>query len=137
MNQLRRLVLTFRVKASSAIFFQWHTGMIYVVNEALSSTTQADWYDYFVLCISAYVQFCPTYRIARGIIRGLLSMAILQGAITRMEAGVLMGGIEDEADEDADTGQVSGKLVLDLSLATTAPAAARMDELAAKFASLS
>jgi len=140
-NQLKRLLLTFRLSfktASLSILSQ--TVLIYVCNAVVReahNSNQSEWRFYLRLCLAASEDLYGCYRESWCVTRALLSMALERGALLPQEAGRLaqelleLGRHYTTGTEEANT-----RSMIDLDLAVTDRTAARVGCYAGKFEEL-
>ncbi|KAB5518105.1 hypothetical protein GE09DRAFT_915955, partial [Coniochaeta sp. 2T2.1] len=76
-HQRKHMSLGFRdtyTCSSYAIF--WYTALLYVANAALEDAEDSQWRSYFNLCLTSYAELFGTFRMAEGIVRSLLYIAL-------------------------------------------------------------
>lgn len=111
---------------------------LHVANAALEDTTDPQWRAYFTLCVNCYADLFGAFRVAEGIVRSLLSIALRKGAMSGAEAQGFMQrvyakGLSHEMVGKANT----ATFVVDLKLAMTDRPAAKLEILAELFDNLS
>src|SRR5687767_8816782 len=139
-NQLKRLLIAFRLSFQPAWFsILTHTVLIYVGNAVLQEVykgEQTDWQFYLRLCLAALEDLYGSYREAWSIMRAMLSMALMRGAIEPDEASRIMREMIVLGQYHKHTEGVESLSMMDLELATTNPYAAQVSRLAEKFEEL-
>ena len=110
--------------------------MLFLANEVLRNRTDPSWRFYFMLCIGGYRDLFPFFRVALGIVQGLLMIAIGNGAISDWEAQLVLDdfrGLQNSDGGGGGNGERSGGFVVDLDLAMTDIDAAGIDRLVERF----
>ncbi|POR32983.1 Nitrogen assimilation transcription factor nirA [Tolypocladium paradoxum] len=134
LNQLKHLTIVFRHTyscASYAIF--WHVALLCVANAVLQDTQDPQWRPYFMLCVNSYAVLFGAFRVAEGIVRGLLSIAVSQGSMRGAEARALAQSVQARGIHHTDIGRISTSFVVDLKLAITDRDAAQLEILSNNF----
>ncbi|PNP39192.1 hypothetical protein TGAMA5MH_08869 [Trichoderma gamsii] len=131
MNQLKRLVLTFRENFKNAAYSVfWQTSLIYLANAMVSEAKSGgpEWRFYLELCLAGMEDLYGSFRISKVIVQSLLSMALREGTFSYDEARrvaaelELLGrhhtaAIRDHAlDADEEDVEISWIFNLDLAL---------------------
>lgn len=130
--QLKRLVIDYRLNYASACFsILWHTALIYVANAILDDERDENWYYYMLFCFYGYQRLSKSWRVARAISKGLLSMALRKGRITGNSARQLLRDL-DRPDGDAALQEIRATFMLDLSNAGS-PGSSTAEHLAESF----
>lgn len=132
--QLKRLIVDYRLKyVSSSFTILWHTALIYVANAILDGDHGENWYSYILFCLYGYERLSKSWRVARAISKGLLSMALRTGHMSGkaarrilrdLDRGVGVGGSVDEEDGE----DIRATFMLDLGAAS--PANSTVEQLA-------
>lgn len=117
--------------ASYAIF--WHVALLCVANAVLQDTQDPQWRPYFMLCVNSYSDLFGAFRVAEGIIRDLLSIAVAQGSMGGAEARALAQSVQARGIHHTDIGRISTSFVVDLELAMTDRDAAQLKILSENF----
>lgn len=132
-EQLKRLILVYRSKYdSSAYTILWHTALLYVANAVLRDKESNGRRFYLLLCLYGYERLQPSYRVVKAIAKGLLSMALHNGAITGDAARRILADLQNKAQEPV-SGVIRANFMLDLDLALLEPEAATAETLAETF----
>ncbi|WYZ33801.1 hypothetical protein EsH8_I_000077 [Colletotrichum jinshuiense] len=84
-------------------------------------------------CILGYQKLQHCFRLSRGIIRSLLSMALREGLVASPEARAIIKDSNEKGKHHPGSDEVVAPFIVDLDLATVNPAAAHVDRLAAEF----
>ncbi|KAL0935484.1 Nitrogen assimilation transcription factor nirA 1 [Colletotrichum truncatum] len=97
-----------------------------------------DWHFYFLLCVASCQDMLLCFDLAGPILRGLLTMALRDGAMSAAEARTLIKKLESR--EKTHSAEAlygdSGDVLVDLGLALTAPEEAHARNLSQMFDSL-
>ena len=117
-----------------AIF--WHMALLYVANAALEDMDDPQWRSYFTLCLNCYADLFGTFRVAGGIVRSLLSIALRKGMMDGSEAQTLLQRVNDKSGDYETLKSISSGFVVDLNLAVTDRNAAQLEPLAELFDNL-
>lgn len=130
--QLKRLVVNYRLNYPSSCFSNlWHTALIYMENAILDDEHDENWYYYMLLCFYGYQRPSKSWRVARAISKGLLSMALKKGRMTGNSARQLLRDL-DRPDGDAALQDIRATFMLDLSKAGI-PGSSTAEHLAESF----
>ncbi|KAL6895008.1 hypothetical protein GGI43DRAFT_386147 [Trichoderma evansii] len=89
MNQLKRLLLTFRENFKSAAYsIFWQTSLIYVANAMFSEAKggSPEWRFYLELCLAGMEDLYGSFRMSKAVVQSLLSMALREGIFSYDEA---------------------------------------------------
>jgi plasmid stability protein len=111
----------------------WHMAPLYVANAALHNTHDPRWREYFMICVDSYADLLGAFRVAAGIVKSLLAIAIRHGAMSAAEARIILNQVLTKGTHHADVDDITAAFVVDLDLAVTQPFAARLKALAGKF----
>jgi len=137
-NQLKRLLLIFRTsfeQASLSLLSQ--TVLVYVCNAVIreaQNSDQVEWRFYLRLCLAAEEDLYGSYRESWFVTRAILSMALERNAVTVSEAkGVLQELLELGRHHNKRGDESNTRSIIDLDLAYTNSAAARVETYAGKF----
>jgi hypothetical protein len=134
---LKKLVIVFLENQESADYSMfWHIALLQVANSALNDTSDPEWRFYFTICIRGYQKLLGAYRFAEPIARGLLSMALRNGALTSLEAYSLHEEVLEAGRHHEQLKRIQSKWKVDLNLAITDSKAAQADTLADQFEQL-
>ncbi|TDZ59676.1 Nitrogen assimilation transcription factor nit-4 [Colletotrichum trifolii] len=137
-TQLKRIaIMYFQMCTSASHSFGWNTALLYIANAALReppyavdiAERRAD----FRTCILGYQKLQRCYRLAQGIVKGLLSMALREGVVASSEARAIMRDSDEKGRHHPAADAIQAPFVVDLDLAMTDPAAALVDRLAGEF----
>ncbi|KAK4082759.1 uncharacterized protein Triagg1_1649 [Trichoderma aggressivum f. europaeum] len=132
-SQLKQLVVNYRLHfASSTYTILWHTALIYLTNEILSTPKDDDWLFYFLLCVYGYEQLRRSWRVTASISRALLSMALRKGGITSSTARRIMKDLQSDNFRKK-FGEIRATFMADLDLAATDPSSATVEKQAGDF----
>ncbi|KJZ68893.1 hypothetical protein HIM_11715 [Hirsutella minnesotensis 3608] len=120
-SQLKGLIISYRVTyASSSYSILWHTALIYVVNELLETMKEENWQSYLLLCLYGYERLSRSWRVARAITKGLLSMALRRGGISSGVAIRVLNAL-GHSSSDQLLGGIRATFMLDLARARVEP----------------
>lgn len=132
-TRLKRLIVNYRLNyASSSFTILWHTALIYAANAILEHTEDKGWYSYLLLCLYGYRDLSRSWRVAKAISKGLLSMALRQGDLSGATARRLFRDL-DTRNPDEVSENIRATFMLDLELAPNEPELATVERLAADF----
>lgn len=85
--RLKTLALEYRqnhVSAVSSIF--WHLSLLFISNAVIRNRSDPSWRFNLMLCIYAYIDLARSFRVAEGLLRAILFMAVSLEAISHKEA---------------------------------------------------
>lgn len=100
-----------------------------MVNAILNGPEEANWYIDLLLCIYAYESLGRSRRVAAGIAKGRLSLALQKSYMPSRTARRILRDLErDHPSRFA--GQVRATFMVDLSLALSDPSSATAEHLA-------
>ncbi|KAG6006167.1 hypothetical protein E4U21_007277 [Claviceps maximensis] len=133
-TQLKRLIVNYRMNyASSNVTILWHTALIYVVNAILeTSPKDNDWYTYLLYCLYGYKSLSQSWRVAKSISRGLLSLTIRKGGMSSENARQILLDIENDNPAQVPV-EIRATFMLDLDRALSEPDTATVEYLANQF----
>ena len=137
-TRLKRLIVNYRLNYSSSNFtILWHTALIYVANALFDSDKDdndkdKDWYSYLLLCLYGYQGLSRSWRVAEGISKGLLSMALRNGDISSTAARRILLDFENRS-PDRIAGGIRAPFMLDLHGALSKPSSSTAEYLAEQF----
>ncbi|KAG5979046.1 hypothetical protein E4U54_006986 [Claviceps lovelessii] len=133
-TQLKRLIVNYRLNyASSNVTILWHTALIYVVNAILEMNPKdEDWYTYLLHCLYGYKSLSQSWRVAKSISRGLLSLTIRKGGMSSEKAHQILRDIENSNPHQM-PGEIRATFMLDLDRALSEPDTATVEYLANQF----
>ncbi|KAK2039481.1 hypothetical protein LZ31DRAFT_606372 [Colletotrichum somersetense] len=139
--QLGQMAVTYLQKFSSASHsFLWSTALLYFANSTLRELTQVTENSQKLAdlrtCILGYQRLHRPFRLSKGIVRSLLSMALREGLLPSSEARAITRDSNEGSKHHRGSDEVQAPFVVDLDLATMNPAAAHVDSLAAEFEEL-
>lgn len=130
LNQLKHLAVLFRYKFACAPYAAfWHTALLHVANAVMQDTEDPQWRSYFVLCLDSYAELYSSFRIAGGIVKSLLSIALRLKAITVSEAHALLAQVSEKGLHHTDIDDISASFVVDLNLVYVDRVAAQLTSL--------
>ncbi|GKT51803.1 uncharacterized protein ColSpa_11984 [Colletotrichum spaethianum] len=104
-----------------------------MLREASVSGRNPEWHFYFRLCLASYQTLYSGFRVAKGIVFSLLSMAIERGVIDLRAANAIRKDFELRGMHHDMSDRVPEYLMVDLDLAMTDPSAAQAETLVQKF----
>ncbi|KAL6805193.1 N-terminal fungal transcription regulatory domain-containing protein [Trichoderma sp. SZMC 28012] len=132
-SQLKQLVVNYRLHfASSTYTILWHTALIYLANEILSTPKDEDWFFYFLLCIYGYERLRRSWRVTASISRALLSMALRKGGIASSTARRILKDLQSDSFHKR-FGEIRATFMADLDLAASDPSSATVEKQAGDF----
>ncbi|KAL7933902.1 N-terminal fungal transcription regulatory domain-containing protein [Trichoderma chlorosporum] len=131
--QLKQLVLNYRLHFMSSTYtVLWHTALIYLANEILSTPKDEDWFFYFLLCVYGYERLRRSWRVTASISRALLSMALRKGDITSGTARRILKDLQSDKFYRK-FGEIRATFMADLDLAESDPSSATVEKQAEDF----
>ncbi|KAL6879314.1 N-terminal fungal transcription regulatory domain-containing protein [Trichoderma novae-zelandiae] len=131
--QLKELIVNFRLHfASSTYTVLWHTALIYLTNELLTTPKADDWFFYFLLCVYGYERLRRSWRVTASISRALLSMALRKGGITSTTARRILKDLQTD-NFGKKYGEIRATFMADLDLAESDPSNATVERQAEDF----
>ncbi|PVH93745.1 hypothetical protein DM02DRAFT_540911 [Periconia macrospinosa] len=91
-QQLKSLMVVCmsQYKAARSTVFWAGIGLMHVANAALYDLSSRNWRYYFLFYIRSFQQLHPAFAVGKGIVQGLLAMAMQSAAITSPEAQLIM-----------------------------------------------
>ena len=135
LTRLERLALEYRQNhpsAATSIF--WHLYLLFIANAVVRHRNGA-WYFNFQLCMYAYADLAGSFRVAGGLLRAILYMAVEKKLIPSSAAREIINRLPSE--ESSDVTGASGKTsrfrsihVANLDLAMGDDAASNVKDLA-------
>jgi hypothetical protein len=143
-NQLKQLLLTFRLNCKTASFsIFWQTGLIYVANAMIceATTNSPEWRFYLALCLAGTEDLHGSFRISRAVAQGLLSMALQHRAISFGEARRVVAELQElgrhhtavlQGSLTANEQEIEATWIVDLELAMVDRESAQCGKNAAK-----
>ncbi|OIW25547.1 hypothetical protein CONLIGDRAFT_621354 [Coniochaeta ligniaria NRRL 30616] len=130
-HQLKHMSLGFRNTydcSSYAIF--WHMALLYVANAALEDINDPQWRAYFNLCLTSYGELFGSFRVAEGIVRSLLSIALRKGMMSGEEVQAALQRVNArKGRRDPVVKPTTSGFVVDLNLAVTDREGAQLEPL--------
>ncbi|KAG5917887.1 hypothetical protein E4U61_002233 [Claviceps capensis] len=132
--QLKKLIVNYRLNyESSNVTILWHTAMIYVANAILETNPKdKDWYTYLLHCLYGYKSLSQSWRVAKSITKGLLSLTIRKGGMSSEKASQILRDL-DNNDTHQMPGEIRATFMLDLDRALSEPDTATVEYLANQF----
>ncbi|KAH0533398.1 hypothetical protein TsFJ059_001973 [Trichoderma semiorbis] len=132
-SQLKQLVVNYRLHfASSTYTILWHTALVYLANEILSTPKDEDWFFYFLLCVYGYERLRRSWRVTASISRALLSMALRKGDITSIQARRILEDLQSDRFRKR-FGEIRATFMADLDMAASDPSSATVEKQAGDF----
>ena len=134
LHQLKHLTVSFRsaYQCSSYTAF-WHVALLYVGNAVLQDSSDPQWRQYLDLCVSGYADLYCAFRVAGGIAKSLLALAVRQGLITFVEAQALLSSVHAKGTHHALVERINTTFVVDLNTAVSHRDASLLERLADDF----
>ncbi|KAK2052835.1 hypothetical protein LY76DRAFT_620334 [Colletotrichum caudatum] len=137
-KQLKRIVLFYRHNhPESSYSFLWHSALLYLANAMLTEAKvpghAPDWLFYLRLCMACYQKLYTSFRLAKGIMLSLLSMALEKSAMDIPQTRAMWRDLELWGKHHLIPDQVPVYWVADLDLAMTDPSAAQVENLVQRF----
>ncbi|KAG6178471.1 hypothetical protein E4U27_003741 [Claviceps purpurea] len=132
--QLKKLIVNYRLNyESSNVTILWHTALIYVANAILETNPKdKDWYTYLLHCLYGYKSLSQSWRVAKSITKGLLSLTIRKGGMSSEKASQILRDLENN-DTHQMPGEIRATFMLDLDRALSEPDTATVEYLANQF----
>lgn len=132
LNQLKRLVLNYRLYCPAAAYsLWWQTGMLYVANGVVRDSSDPDWKFYLLLCIRGYQALANTYPVAGGFVQSILSMALDNKRMLVSEARQVLWEGNHKRHGQVDV--IEGTWMTDLDLALSSQTDAQMEKVVSRF----
>ncbi len=113
--------------SSYAIF--WHMALLYVANAALEDVNDPQWRAYFNLCLTSYADLFGSFRVAEGIVRSLLSIALRKGMMSGEEVQAALQRVNAKGRRYPVAKPTTSGFVVDLNLAVTDRERAQLEPL--------
>ncbi|EXA32174.1 hypothetical protein FOVG_16550 [Fusarium oxysporum f. sp. pisi HDV247] len=138
-RQLKRLLLSYRMEFGlEALSVLWQTGVVYVVNATIrDESSSKDEMQFFMhLCLVGLEELSLSFRVFGSITRGVLGMAVRQGAIEQHQvrrARRRLKKIEQHFLLGISSDEIMARWMVDLDLAVTDPIHAQGGKLAEDF----
>lgn len=90
---------------------------------------------YILLVLYSYIRLSATWRVAKAIFKGLLSMILRRGDMSSDVARKMLSDLDniDKGDEDPITGGIRATFMMDLQQAPSEPESATVESLAKDF----
>ena len=137
-QQLKHLLLVYMTEQPSATYsIFWNAAALYVANAVLNDATDPERRFYFMLSVRAYQNMYPCFRVAEGIIQGLLAIAVGNGSIGSAEAHALIQELGGQRGGGKGPNLGVGSYVLDFELAAVDHDAVLVNSLVDKFEEIS
>lgn len=102
--------------------------MIYIANAILGADHDENWYFYMLFCCYGYQRLSKSWRVARAISKGLLSLAMQKGHLTGNAARSILRDLQST--EELPKG-VRATFMLDLG--SSSPDSSTVEQLADSF----
>ena len=137
-NQLKHLAIVFRQRfpcASHTVF--WHMALLQVANTALQDPTDSQWHGYLLFCLDSYARLYRSFRVAAGVVRSILGVALRLDVMKAAEAQDLLNRVLQSGHYDVDINSISTSFIIDLNLAVTDRKAAELVEVGHSFDEIS
>ncbi|KAJ4320121.1 hypothetical protein N0V84_006008 [Fusarium piperis] len=143
-NQLKRLLLMYRLNFTTAMFSViWHTGLVYVANAMMREvkSDRNEWRYYLHLCMAGLEDLYGSFSVFGSIAKAILGIAIENGALRASEVRRITNELEvlgrhHTAVKPLGDGREVVNWIVDLDLAVTDPEAAQGGNLAERFQEL-
>lgn len=134
MNQLKRLIITYRTGyKSSAYTVLWQTALVYVANSVLRSADESETgLFYFLLCLYGYEGLRSSWRMSEAIVEGLLSMKVVYGGMSSSVARRIMKDVRKRG-ASTEMASIRATFMVDLDLSLSEPTLATAEALASTF----
>ncbi|KAK7993912.1 hypothetical protein PG989_007293 [Apiospora arundinis] len=137
LHQLKHLTVTFHSAfPCSGYTAFWHVALLYVGNAVLQDSSDPQWRQYLDLCVSGYADLYCGFRVAGGIAKSLLALAVRRGLITLAEAQALLSGVYAKGAHHTLAERINTTFVVDLSTAVSHRDASVLERLADTFDAL-
>ncbi|KAK8002338.1 hypothetical protein PG989_002057 [Apiospora arundinis] len=137
LHQLKHLTVTFHSAfPCSGYTALWHVALLYVGNAVLQDSSDPQWRQYLDLCVSGYADLYCGFRVAGGIAKSLLALAVRRGLITLAEAQALLSGVYAKGAHHTLAERINTTFVVDLSTAVSHRDASVLERLADTFDAL-
>ncbi|KAK7985506.1 hypothetical protein PG996_005254 [Apiospora saccharicola] len=134
LHQLKHLTVMFRSSYQCAGFTAfWHVALLYVGNAALEDSRDPQWRQYLDICVGGYADLYGAFRVAGGIAKSLLSLAVYRGLITMVEAQALLSSVHANGTHHISVEHITTTFVVDLNTAVSDRGAALLEQLADNF----
>lgn len=113
-TRLKSLIISYRLNfASSTFTILWHSALTYAATALFQHTEDENWYSYFLLCLYGYERLSHSWRVARAILKGLLSMSLRKTSIPSDTVLRLLYDLENSHPK-LDSDEIRAPFVLDL-----------------------
>lgn len=130
LTQLKQLIINYCLyHKSSTLTILWHTALIYMINMLYSGNGDEDRHQYLLVCLSAYQRLSHSWRLAKSLVKGLLSLGRRKGGLTSSHALGLLRLFEIVPHEQI-SAEISAPFVLDQTRAASDPSTATAEYLA-------
>lgn len=134
LNQLKHLTIVFRHTFTCASYsILWHIALLHVANGALQDKSDPQRRAYFMLTLNSYTDLFIPFRVSKGIVKSLLSMALRLGVMQTTEALTMINRIHTLAIHDTNLERERANFVIDMNLANMDRQSARLDILSNNF----
>lgn len=131
--QLKHLIADYRREHSSSRYtILWHTALIYVANAILNDNRDSNWYADLLVCLYGYEKLGRSWRVAIGVAKSLLSLAMRKGILSSRTARSILHDLQNR-DLGRIPEEIRATFMADLSLAISDPASATVERLADQF----
>lgn len=138
LTQLECLAFKYRQHYSSArTSILWHLSLLFIGNAVVRNPIGPAWRFNFLLCMNSYVDLAGSFRLADGLLRAILYMAVQRKLISSDEAREIVGrvpvnGANNAAGTSQKTVAVKSGHVVDLDLAVENQSLSQVTSLAGK-----
>jgi hypothetical protein len=106
---------------------------LHIANGVLRDTEDPQWRAYFLFCVNCYVDLYGAFRVAGGIIKSLLSIALRLRVITASEARSMMVRANENGTHHSNSTAISASFIVDLCLANADHESAQLMSLNSAF----
>jgi hypothetical protein len=106
--------------------------VMHISNIILAHSDRQNWHDYFLLCMSFWVDAIPSFPVLADIAQGYLSLAVLGGNLSTDEAQKLKRVLA-KASGQYTVEKVSSSVIIDFDRAVTHEDSYRAYEIVQKF----
>ena len=137
--QLKRLILLyFKTSLWSEPCVMVSVALVYIANAVLKDRSNPEWRFYYLLCMRGYQSIIPLEPILEDMVKGLLAVAVEEGAMSSAETYAISKIVFSRADRALALAQRQQEfIVVDLDRALFDRSAAGSDTLAQRFERIS
>lgn len=118
---------------ANATIFWAGVGLMQLANAVLRDLSNSDWRYFFLYCIRSFQSLYPAFAVCKGIVQGLLMIAVQESAITSTEARLILDEFRSMGDFHKAIVHNKGAFVVDLDLAVRDQQHAKVEVLVEKF----